>query len=210
MSYLYTLNYEDAKEKFEYFLDHYRGVNYIKSANHKLAWIAFLQNDTKQKNIYFDRVISNGSAFIDEDKVALKDAQRNYISHPILLKTRLLYDGGNYSLALSKLQEIDATEYFSFEKNEIEYWYRLARIESKLDSSSKEIVKYYKKALVKGRYLSSYYAPMSALQIGLIYEKENDFQQAELYFKECLAMSGFDYERGIHQKAKAGIERISD
>jgi len=48
------------------------------------------------------------------------------------------------------------------------------------------------------------------LQIGLIYEKQNKFEQAEIYFEKCLAMSNFDYERGIHQKAKAGISRISD
>jgi hypothetical protein len=50
---------------------------------------------------------------------------------------------------------------------------------------------------------------MSALQIGLIFEKENDFKKAEYYFNKCLSISGFDYERGIHQKAKAGLTRIS-
>ena len=49
---------------------------------------------------------------------------------------------------------------------------------------------------------------MSALQIGLIYEKENNFKQAKYYFNQCLSISGFDYERGIHQKAKAGLARV--
>ena len=49
---------------------------------------------------------------------------------------------------------------------------------------------------------------MSALQIALIYEQADDFKNAEIFFKKCLSMSGFDYERGIHQKAKAGLERI--
>jgi hypothetical protein len=34
--------------------------------------------------------------------------------------------------------------------------------------------------------------------------------QAKLYFKKCLLVSGFDYERGIHQKARAGLNRVSD
>ena len=42
----------------------------------------------------------DGNTLIDEDRVALKDAQSNYITHMLLLKTRLLYDGGYYSLAL--------------------------------------------------------------------------------------------------------------
>ena len=43
----------------------------------------------------------------------------------------------------------------------------------------------------------------------LIYEEQNDFENAKIYFDKCLEMSGFDYERGIHQKAKAGKERIN-
>ena len=216
MSYLYMLDYEKAEKKFEYFLENFNGVNYIKSANHKLAWIAFLSNNESKKNIYFGRVITYGSTFIDEDKLALKDAQRNHISQPVLLKARLLYDGGYYSLALLELKQIEGSgvqgyqgdQYFSSETNEIEYWYRLARVESKLNNSEKVIIAHYKKALEKGQNSSSYYAPMSALQIGLIYEKENNFKQAKYYFNQCLSISGFDYERGIHQKAKAGLARV--
>ena len=51
---------------------------------------------------------------------------------------------------------------------------------------------------------------MSALQIALIYEKQNELDKAAIYFEKCLSMSDFDYERGIHQKAKSGLGRISD
>ena len=60
----------------------------------------------------------------------------------------------------------------------------------------------------KGKLTTSYFAPMSALQIGLIYERKKNFKDAGTYFKKCIKMSGFDYERGIHQKAKAGLDRI--
>jgi hypothetical protein len=210
MSYLYVLDYENAQQKFEYFLANFRGINYIKSANHKLAWIAFLQNNTEKKITYFKRVISDGYTSIDEDKVALKDAQRDYITHPILLKTRLLYDGGYYSFALTELKQIKDVHFLSSGINEIEYSYRLARIQSKLNNSKEKIIKYYERVLEKGQDATSYYAPMSALQIGLIYEKENDFQQAKYFFNKCLSISDFDYERGIHQKAKSGLGRLSD
>ena len=64
--------------------------------------------------------------------------------------------------------------------------------------------------LEKAENNSSYYAPMSALQIALIYESEDNIKQARSYFNKCLSMSGFNYERGIHQKAKAGLARILD
>ena len=103
MSYLYMLDLEKAHEQFQYFLANFRGENYIKSANHKLAWIAFLQNNMQMQKEYFAKVISDGSALLPEDKVALKDAQRNHIAQSVLLKARLLYDGGYYPLALLEL-----------------------------------------------------------------------------------------------------------
>ena len=208
MSYLYMLDFKNAQQKFESFLANFRGLNYIKSTNHKLAWIAFLQNNADKKRAYFERVISDGNILIDEDKVALNDAQRNYISYSVLLKTRLLYDGGYYSLALAQLKEIDDDNYFLSGTNSVEYWYRSACIKSKLNNSEEQIIEHYKNALEEGEDDSSYYAPMSALKIGLIYEQKNDLKRAIFYFKKCLSMSGFDYERGIHQKAKAALDRI--
>ena len=38
--------------------------------------------------------------------------KKNNISHPILLKTRLLCDGGYYSLALAELNQIDGDHIF--------------------------------------------------------------------------------------------------
>ena len=51
---------------------------------------------------------------------------------------------------------------------------------------------------------------MSALQIGLIYEKKEKLNQAKIYFEKCLSLSDFDYERGIHQKAKVGLVRVTN
>ena len=217
MAYLYKLDYIKAKQKFELFLANFKGNNYIKSANHKLAWIAYLENNSYSQSIYFEKTIANGGSFIDEDKVALKDAQRNHIVQPFLLKARLLYDGGYYSLALLELNQIEGSalqgyqgdQYFSSATNEIEYWYRLARVKSKLDYSEEILIENYKKVL-EFKQDNSYYVPMSALQIALIYEKRNNVSEAEFFYNQCLSISGFDYERGIHQKARAGLERILD
>jgi tetratricopeptide (TPR) repeat protein len=208
MSYLYKSDYKKAEQYFNHFIKNFRGINYIKSANHKLAWIAFLQNNIEMKRIYFARVISEGNTSIDEDKVALKHAQRDYITHTRLLRTRLLYDGGYYEKALAVISGVKkVSEYAGYLD---EYWYRLARIESKLDYDDNILIKNFKESYELGQNTTNYYAPMSALQIGLIYERQNRFEQAEIYFEKCLAMSNFDYERGIHQKAKAGINRIAD
>ena len=210
MSYLYKLEYEKSEQYFNRFLNNFKGNNYIKSAYHKLALIADLQYNSEKKIIYFEKAIHEGSTSIDEDKVALKNAKQNYITHPILLKGRLLYDGGYYPLALAELQQIENPHYFSNASNHIEYWYRLARIKAKLNVKYLDVISNYQKAFSLGKETSTYFAPMSALQIGLIYEKQNDTKQAVIYFEKCLTLSNFDYERGIHQKAKAGLERMKN
>ncbi len=209
MSYLYKLDFKNANQKFDSFVKNFNGKNYLKSANHKLAWIAFLQDNIEMKRKYFSRVLSKGDIAIDEDKIALKEAKIDYISHPILLKTRLLYDGGYYHKALIEIEQIDISLFSNNTENVIEYWYRLARVKSKLDDSD-EVIEYYKKALKKGKNSSSYYAPMSALQLGFIYQRNGNNLQSRFYFNKCLSMSGFDYQRGIHQKAKFALERVKD
>ena len=210
MSYLYNLDLDSAKSRFQFFLINFKGVNYIKSANHKLAWIAFLQDDKVMKNQYFLKVISDGSSLVDEDKVALKEAKQGFISDISLLRARLFFDGGYYALALSELNQIKSPDSLSFQINKIEYWYRFARVYSKLKEDETLIIPYYQRSLDEGEEKSSYYAPMSALQLGFVYENKKEFQKAKKYFYKCLTMSGFDYQRGIHQKAKAGLERVSN
>ena len=205
MSYLYKLEYEKSKECFTLFLENFKGNNYIKSAYHKLAWVSFLQGED---NNYFELTKVKGNASIDEDKVAMKEATKGYFSNPILLKARLLYDGGYYKNAALELSGVKTIkDYTGFYD---EYYYRLARIESKLAYNNKEVIAHYQLAINATENTTSYYTPMSALQIGLIYEKQNEYAQAKIYFEKCLSFSNFDYERGIHQKAKAGLERIAD
>ena len=184
-------------------INHFKGVNYIKSSYHKLAWIAELQNEPKQKEKYFDKAILEGNEYIDIDKVALKEAKKNYISHPSLLRSRLLYDGGYYLEALAELKQ----DIFD---NNPEYFYRMARIKYKLGFANLDVISAYQRSVELSEGSTNYYGPMSILQIGLIYEEVNDLKNAKESFYECLSMSNFDYERGIHQKAKAGLERIEN
>ena len=210
MSYLYKLDFESSMKIFHHFITHFKGENYIKSAYHKLAWIAFLQGEPEKKLSYFEKAIAEGSISIDEDKVALKDAKQNYITHPILLKGRLLYDGGYYPLALAELQQIESPHLFSNTENTIEYWYRKARLFQKMEKPIMEVISSFQKALDLELTSNSYYASMSALQIAIEYEKMGEKQKAKSYYNKCLSMKDFDYQRGIHQKAKAGLNRIAN
>ena len=125
-----------------------------------------------------------------------------------MLESRLLYDGGYYNSAFSEIYNIKKIETYPDYLDE--YWYRLARIKSRLNFNNEEIISNYQKAYELSKKSSNYYGPMSVLQIGLIYEQDNDIKNAESCFERCLSMSNFDYARGIHQKAKTGLDRIKN
>ena len=173
-----------------------------------MSWIAFLKENTDKKISYLKKIKSEGKAFIDEDKVALNEADKNHINSPKLLRARLFYDGGYFKKAHLELTSANnLSDYNGFLD---EYYYRLARIESKLNYIDEQVITKYQKSFDLGRKSSNYYAPMSALQIGLIYEKKNDHKKAVIYFEKCLSLSEFDYERGIHQKAKVSLSRLTN
>ena len=201
ISYLYKLDYYTSKLYFERFIKYFEGENYIKSAYHKLACIAYLE-DNKGYKTYFESVIKEGNSFIDEDKVSLKYAKIGDLGSPLLLKARLLYDGGYYQQALDVISEFKV-------RDNAEYYYRLASIQEKLNYTNEDVIFNYKQAYNLAFASDDYYAPMSSLRIALLYEYQLDFKKADSYFNKCLSFSDFDYQRGIHQQAKAGLERVN-
>ena len=205
MSLLYKLDFNKAEYYFNRFLRKFKGKNYVKSAYHKLGLIAFLRNDHNLKIKFFKKVNSEGISIIDEDKVALKEAKADFFTNQSLLSARFLYDGGYYDKALVQLNSFSEVSYSGFYD---EYWYRLSRIHYKLGYDSDHIIENFKKSFDIGRGSSNYFAAMSALQIAFIYENRNDYVNAKLYFDQCLSLTDFDYQRGIHQKAKLGLARI--
>ena len=209
MSALYLLN-PTAKHHFISFVQHFKGQNYIKSAYQKLAWIAFLNNDFEKRDMYFEMVKQRGTSYLDEDKQAQKQAETGKISHPFLLRSRLFYDGGYYKKTLLELEKIESPHLFSNTENTIEYWYRKARVFQKMEKPIMEVISSFQKALDIELTSNSYYTPMSALQIAIEYEKMGEKHKAKSYYNKCLSMKDFDYQRGIHQKAKAGLNRIAN
>ena len=204
---LYQLNFEEAKHYYKIFVSNYTGKNHIKSAYQKLAWISFLESDDKKMKYYFKQATLKGQKVLDIDEKAHNDAKDYIVSHPLLLEARFLYDGGYYKQALARIDSINPL-LFSNTNYQIEYWYRLGRITTKLGYSYKKIIEYYDMSYEKGKDSDMYFAPMACLQIGLIYEKNGQLKEAYNYFIRCLNFSDFEYQNSIHYKAKKGIKRV--
>lgn len=185
------------------FLGTFKGKNYIRSAYMHLSWFYLMQNDTRNYNIYIERIKLRGNEQVDNDREALLFAQNNIKPDLPLLKARLLFDGGYYARAAAELEGYTTSN----RKNEIEHTYRLGRIYHNW-GKTEEAVSYYKQTISAGENSPWYYAANSSLQLGLIYEKRKEFDQAEIYFSKVLDMNFDEYQFSISNKAQAGLNRI--
>jgi hypothetical protein len=201
---LNRLDYSAAQE-FNRFLQLNKGVNYIKDAYLRLGWIGLLKGDTEAYMASISKVKTEGYTYQEKDKQALNeanDAQPN----KLLLKARLLFDGGYFTKALAILADSNAGD-FKSARDKTEYYYRLGRINDDLGKDNEALVN-YQNAINTGKTLRHYFAANAALQIGKIYEGKKNYPKAKAFFNVAIQMKNHDYESSIETQAKAGIKRL--
>ena len=203
---LRKLDYTSEKD-FQHFISRFKGMNYIRSAYQKMAWIYLLQGNQKKYNDCMMMCKSVGSNRTEDDKEATEEAKSGEVPNPVLLRARLLFDGGYYREAMSEMANKSIHD-FPRLKDQLEVTYRLARILQKLKLMEKAI-HLFEETLKNGSTSRYYYAANSALLLGGIYEEKKDLEKAKSYYLKCLSMRNHGYQYSIDQKAKAGIARLN-
>lgn len=204
-SYLWQLNPE-CERYFELYLKRFKGRHYLKDACQKIAWWKLLQGDLEGYKKKMVQLRSVGRADTGGDEQAQSEAESGEAPDTKLLRLRLLYDGGYFAKAAEEMQKLKISEY-TRARDMLELAYRRGRIYQALGEVEKALAEYDK--TIKNGYASSYYfACNAALNAGILYEKKNDKAKATYYFEKCLDMKPSQYKAGLHQKAKAGLQRI--
>ena len=195
----------DANVYLERFIERFHGKFYVKDVLQKLGWFYYLQDNQQKANEYRALIFKKGSLQTEADKQAQKEAASGNWPNKLLLKARLLNDGGYHQEALSLLQGKSSTD-FLLPEEKLEFAYRLARIYDDL-GRKEEAITAYLAAIKSGSQSREYFAARAALQIGYIYEKRGDKLTASAYFQKCIGLKDHDYKNSLDQKAKAGIAR---
>lgn len=198
----------DAKHHLLQFTNQFNGRHYIKDAFQKLAWCELVIHDNVAGyKAYMYQVETQGVAVLDDDIQALTEAKSNLVPHPMLLRARLLYDGGYYREAIAYLQQKQI--YFEDDgRFKQEFTYRMGRLYHALEDYETAL-RFYKSSLAFDSEQESFFSCNSALQIGLTYEKLDDVERASFYFDVCREIRPDTYKDQLHKKAQAGLERIS-
>ena len=195
-----------ADTYFKKFLVTYKGENHIKSAYQKIAWCYLLKGDTVNYMHYISKAIKAGDATLDADKQALKEAEEHRVPNPLLLRARLLYDGGDYTKAMTVMAGTNENAFRSAD-DKTEYLYRLARIYGETSKPDSALI-CYARAIEKGKDLPRYFAANAALASAQIYEARGDKEKAIFYYNLCISFPNHEYKNGLDQKAKAGLNRL--
>jgi hypothetical protein len=211
------LDYElgDAKMKkldysaiqyFQKFIQQHKGSFYIKDALYSIALCYYLTDDQKMANEYVAKVKTKGNAETDADKQALKRASKGVFPNKLLLKSRLLNDGG-YNIEALKIATSILPHTLKSDGELLESIYRMGRIYDDLAEYDKALF-YYHLTIEKGSQSTEYFAARACLQAGYIYEKKGLVAKAKEYYNKELSLGNHDFKNSLDQRAKSSLNRL--
>ncbi len=203
---LNRLDSDSYKYLFKYVIN-FKGVNYIKDSYQKIAWYYLVNENMDKYHEYITKVNQYGSSVVDADIQAEREATNNIVPNVYLLKARLLFDGGYYEKALAAITSSKTTGFLKNSKDSLEFSYRIGRIYHEW-GKTETAIPFYLKTVEDGSKSTYYFAANAALQLGIIYEKKEDFIKAAEYYELAQSMDNKEYKNSINQKAKAGLNRI--
>lgn len=204
-----SLNKLDARAfyHFEHFLAGHKGHSYVKAAHQKLAWSMLVNGYAKDYVRFMYKLKNVGANNIEDDKLAQKEAETATAPNVMLLKARLLFDGGYFDIALQTMLNPSYSASLISRHDKIEFNYRIARIYQELNKIPEAITN-YKATIEACKAEEFYFGPNSALQLGIIYEKSGNKTEAIRYYEMVPRLHTVEYRNSLNIKAKAYLNKL--
>jgi tetratricopeptide (TPR) repeat protein len=188
------------------FIHNYKGESYLKSAYEKLSWFYVINGDENQASYYKKKIAYVGKAINNEDKQASRYTQK-VNPHRIILKSRLLYDGGYYNEAYDLLNSFKVRQLTS-SNEKAEFCYRKGRVLQKLGLIDRALIMYEACSLYAIQ-SKEYYGAYACLYLGDYYSKEGSSDLAIKFYTRSMSYSkNQEYVDSIHSRAKAGLKKL--
>ncbi len=194
---------DSADVPFNYYLEHYKGNNFIKSTHFRLAAYFFLKGKTEKSDFHKSQIGTSGNLFTGADKMAENMASRDF--NYTLLLGQAHFDNGLYDSALVALTT--SNDYCVTNTDSVEMYYRLGRIHE-AQGNDLDAIGSFKKAIETSDGRSTYFSANSAMQLALILEQKEMYASARYYLKLTLAFKDYPFQDGIQQQAKAVTKRV--
>ena len=203
---LQKADYSNAILSYQKFIGSYRSQNFKKDSYYKISLAYYLQGKSDLAKTNFDKAKATGRDVADPDHHADAQLKEGIFPNAKILKVRIYTDGGYYKEAKELFQTITPTDLKS-KRDEIEYYYRKARLAHKTSDLSAAKM-FYRQTIDMSGESQWYFAPNSALQLGYIAQASHDYPLAKKYFEMALAYKKHEYKNSIDGKAKSALEQL--
>lgn len=198
---------DDADIHFKKFTSNFKGKLFMKDAYRRLYWFYLVKNEPEKANAYKLMSKKYGTSNSEEDKNVQREIEQGMSPDIILLKARLLCDGGYYVRAEEVIKQ-HRIEDLKTDYQKLEYHYRYGRILHELNKWSKA-TEYYGYVIKHSPTNTPYYfAPNASLQMGYIYKKLGFNHIATSHFANVKKYSNAEYIQNFEVRAEKEIERL--
>ncbi len=191
---------------FQQFLNCSKGKHFKQAAIRRIAWQYLLDGNTVEYQINMKRIIVLGDGKTEEDKQAFLEATSNQIPDTNLLRSRLLFDGGDFKQAVARLLALPIQgRNLAFIS---ERAYRLGRSYQMLNKNE-EAIAWFNIALKTGGNLSEYFAASAAYNSGKIFLEQGKLQDAKTMFLRVSKFPNHPYKNSLDAKAKTALKKLN-
>jgi tetratricopeptide (TPR) repeat protein len=205
--YLHRAEYLNAISSYRWFINHYKGQNYVKDAHYKIGLCYWLNGNTSDAQVLFKQARTIGKESSEADRYAARSLGENELPHIKLTKARYFTDGGYLTEAAALLGTITPAE-LPTKRDQVEFVYRKARLSHKM-KDLKEATEYYAETIRLSGTEQWYFAPNACLQLGYLALANNDRQAAALHFRKALEYKKHEYKNSIDSKAKSALAQLN-
>lgn len=213
-TYFFQQQYFESAQYYEKFLGQYRGKNIRSEVSYKKALCAELLGNRESARKQYLSVLELPSTDLDEDNYAKKWAgmlsKRPLTeTETVLLKTRNQFDGGYFiacqetlEILISKIQQLNYDE-------RCEVYYRMGRLFLEKKNYPKAKL-YLNLAIQQNPTYNLWMKVYAHYYSGVLMENLADWHSARRFYRLALSFSNYDFQKGLEQKAKAGLDRLKD
>lgn len=181
--------------------------NQIAYGKLKLAWYYFIFDDKDKVQALVAEILASDKNTSPQDKQAVYEATHAANWKPELLKSRLLFDGGNYTASAAVLLQ-SKNQVTNFKREQkLEYSYRLARAYHQLNDYKKAVL-FYEMAIDTDFTADYYYPCYAAFYLGQVYQAMKRNEMAAKYFHLCLKLDAPIYQSEIHKRAQMELRKL--
>ncbi len=197
---------DDAEFYLKRYLSYLEKKEYLKEINYCLAQYYLLHNQVSKYESYSEIVRNEGMDMQERDREALYDASLDYIPHPILLKSRLLLEGGYMEAYEESINSYQAS-HSELLGHKLEHLFLQARYEALIGNSQQAII-LFKEVINLGEKEDYFFASEAALRLGDLYLAMDQIEAAKSFYKKSRKLYRNDFYEYIEDKAVKGYKNL--